>query len=357
MRRTTILIFAVFLTASATTIAGSLYGQWWFFDMWLDNEAPPHVTGLTVEERAALRRAGIIEEPVTRTGNSQQGVLIPDVPYIALWLAEMAEETIEETLQGLTDSTEYPLMITFEWSSIATAELREETFYARDIKVLLGNRRFRKAYEDLRETDRLKAAELLSQNIRENLAVLRTMLQKEINTVSQGQHKEPTVRIGTMTDLSSARLKSHPDYPPTRTSRRYAVLSYITLASLLELQEVRPAVEEVIRFAREEYEFFNSIDETEASLFKFYALRESLYTPSLLITATLCDPAWNAEKHQHLEAKLVEREVLEYRAQGGGIEPQRSIFDGRRFFPHDESYIVHYYQGITDEEFNDFFGW
>ena len=146
------------------------------------------------------------------------------------------------------------------------------------------------------------------------------------------------------------------DEPPTRMGRKFAVLAYLWFASLLELREVRPAVEEVIQFAKEEYEFFNTMDfGDETYSFKAGVLDQSLYNPSLLVTAALCDPSWSADKKKRLEAKLVNREVVDYQARA--TEHDKDARDGWiPVVPHEKMLKIRYYRGITDAEFNDFFG-
>ena len=212
------------------------------------------------------------------------------------WIAEMKEEPIEVILQKLTDGAEYiESMFQFDSDalSISSDEKRERTIYCKDIRFLLANRRFRKAYEDLQKIDKTQAAALLTKNIKENLKELRVMFEKSKH---KGYFDSTVVRP----DVNSYRYSSRTDVPPTRFGRRHAVLSYILLASFLELQEVRPAIEEVITFAKEEYKLFNSMSEEQAGSFKLVVLKESMYNPSLLLTATLCDPSWNAEKHKLL---------------------------------------------------------
>ena len=273
------------------------------------------------------------------------------------WIAEMKEETIEVTLEKLTDAMEYdaPTHLGSEWGVFFhSEEARESRYYSRDIEVILSNRRFRKAYEDLQKANRRQAAELLTKNIKENLAGLRTELQYDMDMVSQGKHTENIGRVISIPDVDSYRLSSNPDHPPTRTGRRYAVFSYVLLASLLELQEVRPAIEEVIEFAKKEYALFNNVGD-EAYSFKVFLLRESLYNPSLLLTATLCDPNWNDDKHKLLETKLVTREVVDYQARA--IEHDKDAREGWiPIVPYDGMLKIRYYKDITDAEFNAFFG-
>ena len=289
------------------------------------------------------------------------------------WIAEMEEESIEVTLQKLTDTMEYVGSMSMEdtsFLSFDSEENREKMFYRGDIETLLGNRRFRKAYEDLQKTDRKKASELLAKNIRDNLAELRTMLQEDMNTVLQGRHKMNVATMIAIPDPHSYRNSSHPDHPPTRTGRRYAVFSYIWLASLLELREVRPAVEEVVQFAKMEYRLFNDVGNTAASSFKGELLRQSLYNPSILVTAMLCDPTWHIEKREAIKEKLVHREVVDYRSQlteydMRGGEGWATGYDmlGRGDWlpavpvvPHEGMLKILYYDKITDDEFNAFFG-
>ena len=266
------------------------------------------------------------------------------------WIAEMKKESVEVTLQKSTDAAEYmefATRINANFGSyIDTDELRDKTFYSRDIETLLSNRRFRKAYEDIQKTDRKKAAELLTKNIRENLAVLRTMHLSDKEMRARGEHN---VYPGTYPDVNSYRQSSNPDMPPTRFGRRYALFSYLLLASLFELKEVRPAIEEVIQHAKEEYQFFSSMPSPGL-------LDRSIYNPSLLMTATLCDPTWNADKKKRLEGKLVkDREVVDWESRA--LEHDRDAYIGLiPVKPHKEMLTIRYYKSITDAEFNDFFG-
>ena len=167
-----------------------------------------------------------------------------------------------------------------------------------------------------------KAAKLLSNNIRESVAGLRILLQENKDLASRGEYEStaslPNVRVP---DFKSYRLMDyHPDRPPSHRGGQYAVLSYFLLASHFELQEVRPAIEEAIQFAKEEIEFFNSMDVVfdkekgnfHEFMFKGNILNTSLYRPSLLVTATLCDPKWNVEKKKALSAKLITKEIVDW---------------------------------------------
>jgi len=320
--------------------------------------------------RRAERYAGATGPTITRHDEK-----------IDRWVAEMKEEPIEVILQKLTDAAEY-MESMFQSDSIALSydsdEKREETLYSRDIHYLLGNRRFRKAYEDLQKIDKSQAAILLTKNIRENLKELRVMLQGYKNKVIWGRYIGSLVVTTVNPDDNSYRSSSRTDVPPTRCGRRHAVLSYILLASLLELQEVRPAIEEVIAFAKEEYKLFNSVSEEKAGIFKLIVLTESLYNPSLLLTATLCDPTWNADKHKILsakpydpksayfremfpdypkstETKLANQEIVDWQARSTEYDtPGREGWVPVR--PHEGMLKVRYYRAITDAEFNDFFG-
>ena len=298
------------------------------------------------------------------------------------WIAEMKEEPIEVILQKLTDAAEYIEPLSQVTDSVALAiysdEVRDRTLYSLDIRSLLANRRFRKAYEDLQKIDKTQAAALLTKNIRENLPELRVMLQGYKDMVTRGEHKGNIAVTTVNPDVNSYRYSSRTDVPPTRFGRRHAVLSYILLASLLELQEVRPAIEEVIAFAKEEYEFFNSQSDEEAGTLKLVVLKESLYNPSLLLTATLCDPTWNADKHKILaatpfdpisairrahfpdipkstETKLFTGEIVDWQARSTEYDML-----GREGWvpvvPHEGMVKIRYYRAITDAELNDFFG-
>ena len=298
------------------------------------------------------------------------------------WIAEMKEEPIEVILQKLTDGAEYiePLFQVLDSDALAiySDEVRDRTIYSLDIRSLLANRRFRKAYEDLQKIDKTRAAALLTKNIRENLPELRVMLQGYKDMVTRDWYKGNIAVTTVNPDVNSYRYSSRTDVPPTRFGRRHAVLSYILLASFLELQEVRPAIEEVIAFAKEEYKLFNSVSDEEAGTFKLVVLKESLYNPSLLLTATLCDPSWKADKHKLLEAtpydpisatqrmlfpdipkstetKLFTGEIVDWQARSTEYD-----MPGREGWvpvvPHGDKIKMRYYRGVTDEEFNGFFG-
>ncbi|GHT20353.1 hypothetical protein FACS1894189_9220 [Planctomycetales bacterium] len=117
--------------------------------------------------------------------------------------------------------------------------------------------------------------------------------------------------------------------------------------------------------AKEEYDLFNrvkvSLDgpanfDIGAYSFKGNLFADSLYNPSFLITAALCDPSWNAGKKKLLEGKLVtDREIVDFQART--IEQDKDAAEGwLPVVPHDGMLKIRYYQGITDTEFNDFFG-
>ena len=273
------------------------------------------------------------------------------------WIAEMKEESVEVTLQKLTDAAEYfwvggggyqlPFRRTFENA--------REAFCGADMKDILSNRRFRKAFEDIGRTDRKKAAGLLTKNIRENLTELRILLQEYKDMYSQGEVKGPTIVKGTPDDNFYRLSYYHPDRPPTHFARRYAVFSYLLLAAHFELHEVRPAVEEVIQLAKEEFEFFNSMDMEKAHFFKITVFTLSLFRPSLLLTATLCDTTWNTEKRKALAAKLISKEIVDWQARA--LEYDHDAVVGLiPIVPHEEMLKLRYYEGITDAEFNEFFG-
>ena len=279
------------------------------------------------------------------------------------WLAELQEESTEETLAKLTDAAEHLASrllnqggtgggsgIYYEWQ-------REENYYCHDIPTLLGNRRFRKAYEDLLNTDRETSVELLVNNIMENLDVLRSFFQEDVDKVSRGDYSYAPQTIAYI-PANPYRPMSNPNRPPTRYGRRYAVLSYVFLASLLELYEVRPVIEEVIQFAREEYELVQYNGEevwSEEDQLKHHIFDYVLYNPSFLLTATLCDPSWNVEQKEALAEKFVAYKVVDY--QSRAIEHDKEAREG--WIPvvaHKGDLEIRHYKGITDAEFNAFFG-
>ena len=281
------------------------------------------------------------------------------------WIAEMKEETLNVTLLKLTDYAEY-LRVGKDSTMgycFDTEKRREQTIYSKDIEDILSNRRFRKAFEDIKKTDRKKATELLTKNIRENLAGLRIHLQGHKDSVSSGKYVSSSGIMGIPDKDSYRHTYYHPDRPPSHFGRRYAVLSYLLLASHFELQEVRPAVEEAVQFAKEEFELFNSMNvvlvkeemDVQAFLFKTLILQMSIYRPSLLMTATLCDPTWNVEKRKALEAKLTVREIVDWESRA--LEYDHDAVLGLiPVVPHEGMLKIRYYEGITEAEFDDFFG-
>jgi hypothetical protein len=319
---------------------------------------------ISIRQRGAQERKQRFEEMLRQaerySGATGDTITIHD-NRTDRWIEEMKGESIEVILQKLTDVMEYlasgyGVVSPDGGVDLFPEEYRESTVYRRDIEAILSNRRFRCAYEGLLKTDRKKAADLLTKNIRENLVELRIMFQDYVDAVAKDRYKGTFMAIHGQHYPDAYRPMNHPDYPPTRTARRYAVLSYIVLASLLELREVRPAIEEAIQFAKDEYRLFKSLNVKEAGSFMVVLLVESLYNPSLLLTATLCDPTWNTDKHKLLEAKLViNREVVDWQARS--LEHD---MPGREGWvpvkPHEYRFKVPYYAGITDAEFDDFFG-
>jgi len=278
------------------------------------------------------------------------------------FIVELRGESIEESLLKLTGGSEYVAGIALSETngsySMNNEEGREAIYYRPVIEILLSNRRFRKVYEDIQKTNKKRASELLTKNIKENLAALRIMLQEDRDKVARGEHTG-VIGIPLSSNVEGAyRPMSRFDIPPTRMGRKYAVFSYLLLASLFELREVRPALEEVVQFAKEEYEFFNSFDYNNEDTFCFKAgvIDQSLYNPSLLVTAAFCDPNWKAaEKRRLPKEKLVEREAVDYQARA--IEQDKDARDGLLpVVPHDGMLKIRYYQGITEAEFNEFFG-
>ena len=312
------------------------------------------------------QRQGFVDE-MRRHAERYSGATGPSIEgydeIIARWLAEMKEESIEVILQKLTDAAEWQSGIhdapMHQGGMLASldANTRERQFYHIDIETILSNRRFRKAYEDLQKMDKEKAAKLLTKNIGENVAELRKELHRDISMVSRGEHKGCRVLVLANTVENHYRSISRPDIPPTRLGRHYAVLTYIWLAALLELREVRPAVEESIQLAQEEFKLVNSIEDIGYETFDFRhgLVMQSLYNPSLLVTATLCDPTWNAEQKKRLEEKLVNREIVDWYARSTEYN-----WHGKEGWvpvvPHGDMLKIRYYKGVTDAEFNEFFG-
>ena len=327
------------------------------------------VIGLSHRRAQKQREVEIMLRDATRYDGATGETITAFDKQTNRWLAEMKEETAEITIQKLTDGAEYIQgMILGAGVSMGFTdeEEREKNHYRGVIETILSNRRFRKAYEDLQKMNRRQSTELLIRNLRDNLVELRIMLHADMEKVAQRRHigGVPEGRILSIDSGDTYRPMSSPDRPPTRFGRKNAVFSYLLLASFLEIREVRPAVEEVIEFAKAEYELFNSVSvsldresfDLGAYSFKNNLIADSLYNPSLLITATFCDPTWKtAEKKRLPNEKLINREVVDYQARA--IEQDKDAREGWiPIVPHDSMLKIRYYQGITDAEFNDFFG-
>lgn len=272
------------------------------------------------------------------------------------WIAEMEEESIEEILQKLNDVAEYTMYGTMDNRGTMlfyTVEERKR-ISQKNIEDTIANRRFRKAFEDLQTMDKKQAGALLTTLIRDNLVELNKLLNKDKERFALGQHRGQNAVIVSYPNVDSYRPRSRTDIPPSRMGRHYAMMSYVWLAGLLELQEVRPAIEEVIEFAKEEFAFYNFVeDKMESATFKSMLFDQSLYNPSLLVTATLCDPSWKVEQKKILASRMVNREVFDYRVPSPAYKPIG--IEGVKE-PHDGMITLRYYEGITDEEFNAFFG-
>jgi len=287
----------------------------------------------------------------------QQDIIITNT---LRWIAEMEEEPIEEILLKLNDVAEYTMygQMDNRANRLFYDAAERGRLSQKSIEDTIANRRFRKAFEDMQKMDKKQAGALLSKLIKDNLVELTTLLNKDKERFALGQHRERNgvlkAIIVSYPEADSYRPMSRTDIPPTYLGRHYAVMSYVWLAGLLELQEVRPAIEEVIEFAREEFAFYNFVeDKMESATFKSMLFDQSLYNPSLLVTATLCDPSWKVEQKKILASKLVNREVFDYRIPLPAYKPIG--VEGVKE-PHDGMITLRYYEGITDEEFNAFFG-
>jgi hypothetical protein len=232
---------------------------------------------------------------------------------------------------------------------------REEQVYQYDVDKILSNRRFRKVLEELKNVPKKKAAKLLTYNIKQQLEVMQQKYLQNVERVAKGGYGGIYGSAMAVMDDGYYRVRSHPDYPPTKIARRYAVFAYILLAAQLELSDVRPAIEDVIHLAKDEFKLLRSMEDLpDTCSFRETMLRESLYQPSILVTAAvLCNPKTkqNHETQKRLADKLVTRSIVDYRARtteydmpgAGGwcpIEPYKTMLP------------IHYYKGITDDEFN-----
>ena len=352
------IILFVLLLATSVTVGVGMFVR---VHHWRVQRQQQFVQKCAGELRKAKRYAGATGQTITAFDERTSRLL-----------EVLREEPVEETLRELTNGAHFIVGMVLSGGGGGrlhdSEAVREKNYYSKDVETILSNRRFRKALEDLQKMDKKSAAELLSKNIRDNLTELRPMLQQDMDTFSRGKHIS-NIGFGRLLSVDSGDFHSpisDPSEPPTRFGRRYAVFSYIWLASLLELREVRPAVEDVVEFAKEEYRLYNSVrvarflgdegDDPGSSSFKRNVLADSLYNPSLLLTAALCDPAWNAEKRESLEAKLIkDREIVDYQARA--IEQDKDAREGWLPVKQHESMLkIRYYKGITDAEFDDFFG-
>jgi hypothetical protein len=271
------------------------------------------------------------------------------------WVEEMSTESPKEILSKLTDAIEYFSPKIDEGLKLYSTENERQKTYRYTIHYILSNRRFRKALEDLKKLSKKEAAKLLTQSIQENLTALRKDHQEKLDLVAKDNHKNDLafgITYG-ISDRGYYRPRSSPKHPPSTLGRRYAVFSYLLLAAQLELRDVRPAVEDVVRFAKEEFALFNSLnkDAKECMSFRAVLLEESLYHPSLLVTATLCDPSWNKDLKKQLLmlGKLVTKEIVDHSA--GTIEYDEPEWD-RLIEPFKSMLTIRYYHKVREEELN-----
>jgi hypothetical protein len=276
------------------------------------------------------------------------------------WVEEMSTESPKETLSKLTDAFEYLIpgpMIDYNIFGCDTETERQKNIYKYTIHYILSNRRFRKAFEDLKKMSKKEAAKLLTQSIQENLAALRKDYQGKLDLVAENIHKSVAafgVDYG-INEQGYYRSRTSPKHPPGTMGRCYGMFSYFLLAAQLELRDVRPAIEDVVRFAKEEFALFNSLnkDAKECMSFRSVLLEESLYHPSLLVTATLCDPLWNKDLKKQLlkQEKLITKEIVDHRARTTEYD-----MPGREGWvpiePFKSMLTIRYYQGVSEEQLN-----
>jgi hypothetical protein len=274
------------------------------------------------------------------------------------WVEEMSTESPKETLSKLTDAMEYmipgPMIDIDGFRSCDTEAERQETTYQYTIHYILSNRRFRKALEDLKKLSKKEATKLLTQSIQENLAALRQNYKGRLDLIAKGYHKNHTFGYDYgVIDNGYYRSRNSPKYPPGIMGRRYGMFSYFLIAAQLELRDVRPAIEDVVRFAKEEFALFNSLDEKESIDFRIVLLEESLYHPALLVTGMLCNPSWNKDlKNQLLkQEKLITKEIVDHRARTTEYD-----MPGREGWvpiePFKSMLTIRYYQGVSEEQLN-----
>jgi hypothetical protein len=274
------------------------------------------------------------------------------------WIAEMEADSLEKSLELLTDWYEYelpgPMIENNFFPNFQTEEMLERTLYRLAVPYALSNRRFRKVLEDLKKLPPKKASAMLTQCIQTCLTEKRKLIQSEyVNIIiARGLQFDRLLPFTVVQDDGYYRPRTKPGVQLSQTAFRYGIFSYILLAAQLELRDVRPAIEDVVRQAKEEYALFESQDE-KAEFFKLHILQESLYNPSILMTGTLCDPAWNAKLKKQLSGKekLVTKEIVDYRART--TEDEWLGHEGWvPVEPFKSKLKVRYYQKITNEEFN-----
>ncbi|MDR1479097.1 MAG: hypothetical protein LBJ00_09155 [Planctomycetaceae bacterium] len=277
------------------------------------------------------------------------------------WAEELEKESPKEVLSKLTDAFEHwfsGVMIESDGTTeSATESLRQETIYKYTIYYILGNCRFRKALEELQKMPKIEAANLLTQSIQENLAVMRAEYKEKLDMTEDYKKQQGhgiIYGVWDEGDWEYYRPRSSPKHPPTPMGHRYAIFSYLLLVAQLELREVRPAIEDVFRLAKEEFALFTSLEGDEYDSFRTtVVLVQSLYHPSLLLTGMLCDPSWNTElKKQLLEQnKLVTKEIVDYRARTTEYEmPGREEWVPVK--PFKSMLTIRYYQGVSEEQLN-----
>jgi hypothetical protein len=279
----------------------------------------------------------------------------------AKWIEEMDKESLKDHLQKLTDSMEYlvpgPKIDADAVKACDDEYMRQATLYKNIIHCLLSNRRFRKVLEDLQKLSKREATAMLVQCIQENLSVLRIAYQEKLVVVAENRHKSQNYAIvyGFWEDDGFYRTRSSLKHPPTPFGRRCAIFSYILIAAQLELHGVRLAIEDVVKFAKEEFALFNRLDTNECRAFRTLLLEESLYNPALLVTGILSDLSWNTKLKKELseQKKLVTQKIVDYRARTTEYDmPGNEGWVMIKPSKPESMLTIRYYHDVSEEQLN-----
>ena len=266
------------------------------------------------------------------------------------WLNKLDAESVETSLSGLADMTEYmmPGVMGVHPTLFSISEqVSRETLYESELNAILGNRRFRKCLGDLSTIPNKDASRMLSDILGGYFSSYKSLSQDEMRHIEKNPDESPTTVLSTLLMDDDGNFYPAPDAPPTKTGYRNAVFSCLLLASQLELSDLNQAIREIAVYASEEFEFFQLLEEKNSPAAASF-LQSSLYNPSILLAGVLCDPN-TAEKLQPFNDRVVKQELVDYRARS--TEYDRHGYEGDiPVEPFSKMLTIRTYHKIKDDE-------